>query len=134
MTTEIDDGGIRDIVRAVERQTGYRVDSHRLELFGAARRARPRTCAVSRGVLAVAALIFAVAACSPSGSPAASGATIPRCPPRVVATTTVLADMVKQVGGPNVDASSIVPKGAVVETFDPSPQDVASSATPTSSS
>jgi Fur family ferric uptake transcriptional regulator len=33
-TTEIDDGGIRDIVRAIERQTGYRVDSHRLELFG----------------------------------------------------------------------------------------------------
>jgi Fur family ferric uptake transcriptional regulator len=33
-TTEIDDGGIRDIVRAVERRTGFRVDSHRLELFG----------------------------------------------------------------------------------------------------
>jgi Fur family ferric uptake transcriptional regulator len=33
-TTEIDDGGIRDIVRSIERQTGYRVDSHRLELFG----------------------------------------------------------------------------------------------------
>ena len=33
-TTEIDDGGIRDIVRAIERRTGYRVDSHRLELFG----------------------------------------------------------------------------------------------------
>ena len=33
-TTEIDDGGIRDIVRAIEQRTGYRVDSHRLELFG----------------------------------------------------------------------------------------------------
>jgi ABC-type Zn uptake system ZnuABC Zn-binding protein ZnuA len=44
---------------------------------------------------------------------------------RVVATTTVLADMVKQVGGANVDVTSLVPKGAVVETFDPSPQDVA---------
>jgi Fur family ferric uptake transcriptional regulator len=33
-TTEIDDGGIRDIVLAIERRTGYRVDSHRLELFG----------------------------------------------------------------------------------------------------
>jgi Fur family ferric uptake transcriptional regulator len=39
-TTEIDDGGIRDIVQAIERQTGYRVDSHRLELFG-----RCPTCA-----------------------------------------------------------------------------------------
>jgi Fur family ferric uptake transcriptional regulator len=33
-TTEFDDGGIRDIVRAIERRTGYRIDSHRLELFG----------------------------------------------------------------------------------------------------
>ena len=33
-TTEIDDAGIRDIVRAVEDRTGFRVDSHRLELFG----------------------------------------------------------------------------------------------------
>ena len=41
-TTEIDDGGIRDIVRAIERRTGYRVDSHRLELFG-----RCPTCAAA---------------------------------------------------------------------------------------
>jgi len=33
-TTEIDDAGIRDIVRSIESRTGYRVDSHRLELFG----------------------------------------------------------------------------------------------------
>ena len=33
-TTEIDDRGVRDIMRAVERRTGFRVDSHRLELFG----------------------------------------------------------------------------------------------------
>jgi manganese/iron transport system substrate-binding protein len=45
-------------------------------------------------------------------------------PLKVVTTTTVLADMVHQVGGPNVDASSIVPKGGVVETFDPSPRDI----------
>src|ERR1700752_4049574 len=32
-TTEIDDRGVRDIVRAVERRTGFRVDSHRLHLF-----------------------------------------------------------------------------------------------------
>jgi Fur family ferric uptake transcriptional regulator len=33
-TTEVDDGGIREIVRSIERQTGYRIDQHRLELFG----------------------------------------------------------------------------------------------------
>ena len=32
--TEIDDAGLRPIVREVARQTGYRVDEHRLELFG----------------------------------------------------------------------------------------------------
>jgi len=39
-TTEIDDAGIRDIVRSIERRTGYRIDSHRVELFG-----RCPTCA-----------------------------------------------------------------------------------------
>jgi Fur family ferric uptake transcriptional regulator len=33
-TTEIDDAGLRSVVREVGRQTGYRVDEHRLELFG----------------------------------------------------------------------------------------------------
>lgn len=33
-TTEIDDAGLRPVVREVARQTGFRVDDHRLELFG----------------------------------------------------------------------------------------------------
>ena len=33
-TTEIDDAGLRPVVRDVARQTGFRVDDHRLELFG----------------------------------------------------------------------------------------------------
>jgi Fur family ferric uptake transcriptional regulator len=33
-TSEIDDAGLRTVVREVARQTGYRVDEHRLELFG----------------------------------------------------------------------------------------------------
>jgi Fur family ferric uptake transcriptional regulator len=33
-TDEIDDSGLRTVVRDVARQTGYRVDEHRLELFG----------------------------------------------------------------------------------------------------
>ena len=33
-TSEIDDAGLRSVVRDVAEQTGYRVDEHRLELFG----------------------------------------------------------------------------------------------------
>jgi Fur family transcriptional regulator, ferric uptake regulator len=33
-TSEIDDAGLRPVVREVTRQTGFRVDDHRLELFG----------------------------------------------------------------------------------------------------
>lgn len=33
-TSEIDDAGLRSMMRVVERKTGFRVDKHRLELFG----------------------------------------------------------------------------------------------------
>ncbi len=33
-TTEIEDAGLRVVVREIARRTGYRVDEHRLELFG----------------------------------------------------------------------------------------------------
>jgi Fur family ferric uptake transcriptional regulator len=33
-TAEIEDAGLRTVVREVARRTGYRVDEHRLELFG----------------------------------------------------------------------------------------------------
>lgn len=42
----------------------------------------------------------------------------------VVATTTVLADLVAEVGGTRVDVHSLVPKGGEVHTFDPTPADV----------
>jgi len=42
---------------------------------------------------------------------------------RVVATTTVLADLVRQVGGDRVSVESLVPKGGEVHTFDPRPSD-----------
>lgn len=44
-------------------------------------------------------------------------------PLRVVATTTVLADLVAQVGGDLVTVTSLVPVGGEVHTFDPSPSD-----------
>ena len=33
-TAEIEDAGLRAVVREVTRRTGFRVDEHRLELFG----------------------------------------------------------------------------------------------------
>ena len=41
----------------------------------------------------------------------------------VVATTTLLADMVRQVGGSDVAVASLVPKGGDVHTFDPRPSE-----------
>ena len=43
----------------------------------------------------------------------------------VVATTTVFADLVRQVGGSRVRVSSLVPPGGEVHTFDPTPADIA---------
>jgi ABC-type Zn uptake system ZnuABC Zn-binding protein ZnuA len=60
-----------------------------------------------------------VGACSTSGSSAAPGDAL-----RVVATTTVLADLVAQVGGDDVIVTSLVPKGGEVHTFDPTPSDL----------
>ena len=44
---------------------------------------------------------------------------------RVVATTTVFADLVRSIGGSRVVVDSLVPKGGDVHTFDPRPSDVA---------
>lgn len=43
-TAEIEDAGLRTVVREVSRRTGFRIDEHRLELFGlcpACRAAKP---------------------------------------------------------------------------------------------
>jgi len=75
--------------------------------------------------LGVATILLVGAGCTGTATPASSGPMPAPGALKVVATTTVLADMVRQVGGTNVDVTSIVPKGAVVETFDPSPRDIA---------
>lgn len=83
----------------------------------------------SRRSVALAIVACVVVACGDaSGSTAPGGSPLPTPDPdalRVVTTTTVFADMVAQIGGSRVSVKSIVPKGAVVETFDPSPGDVA---------
>jgi manganese/iron transport system substrate-binding protein len=78
----------------------------------------------SRLVLLVALAVgVLVAGCGPGGdtspSPASDAGAID-----VVATTTIFADMVRQVGGSRVRVESLVPKGGEVHTFDPTPSDV----------
>jgi manganese/iron transport system substrate-binding protein len=75
---------------------------------------------IKRRALTVLASALIVAACQGGSSSPTGG---PGGPFPVVATTTVLADLVAQVGGDRVSVESIVPKGAEVHTFDPSPSD-----------
>jgi len=58
---------------------------------------------------------------SPSSDASGSGGRI-----RVVTTTTVFADIVRNVGGDLVDVTSLVPKNGDVHTFEPRPADVRS--------
>lgn len=44
---------------------------------------------------------------------------------RVVATTTILADVVSQVGGDHIELETLLPVGADPHGFDPTPQDIA---------
>lgn len=55
-----------------------------------------------------------------SGSPVTSGSGL-----RVVASTTILGDVVAQVGGDLIDLTVLFPTGADPHTFDPRPQDIA---------
>jgi zinc/manganese transport system substrate-binding protein len=71
----------------------------------------------SLSAIALIATLFA--ACSASGPSAApSGASV-----NVIVTTTVFADLVRNVGGSHVDVRSLVPNGGDVHTFDPKPSD-----------
>jgi ABC-type Zn uptake system ZnuABC Zn-binding protein ZnuA len=72
----------------------------------------------------LAAVAVGAVACSPSsGSSASSGASAKLT---VVTTTTVFADIVRNVGGGLVSVTSLVPKNGDVHTFEPRPADVRS--------
>jgi ABC-type Zn uptake system ZnuABC Zn-binding protein ZnuA len=70
----------------------------------------------------IATLLLAIVSVA-CGDPGSSGAPLPGAV-RVVTTTTILADLVAQVGGERVTVDSLVPKGGEVHTFDPTPSDV----------
>jgi ABC-type Zn uptake system ZnuABC Zn-binding protein ZnuA len=67
------------------------------------------------------ALALTLGACQTANSPATSGS---EGRLTVVTTTTVFADMVQQVGGDLVRATSLVPKNGDVHTFAPRPADI----------
>jgi manganese/iron transport system substrate-binding protein len=81
---------------------------------------RPRRLRFGRAIGTVSAILVLVVAASGCARTAESRSG----KPVVVATTTVLADLVTNVGGDLVSVSSLVPKNADVHTFEPRPSDI----------
>jgi ABC-type Zn uptake system ZnuABC Zn-binding protein ZnuA len=75
--------------------------------------------------LVLVAAISGVAGCSSGAGTPASMATAGSSRPVVVAETSYLADMVKNVAGDRVEVQSLVPLGADPHAFDPTPRDAA---------
>lgn len=78
--------------------------------------------AMARLSLTLPAILLAVAilgGCAPDGSDGSHGGQL-----SVVTTTTVFAEMVRNVGGDLVEVTSLVPKNGDVHTFEPKPADV----------
>jgi len=69
-----------------------------------------------RRAILLALLVATVAACAPNTGSASAK-------PLVLATTTIFADMAKNVGGDRVTVESIVPAGSHVEEYEPKPED-----------
>ncbi len=77
-----------------------------------------------RGFVAgVGALVLTILMTACVGTPGASEQSAATGALRIVTTTTVLGDLVQQVGGEDVNVHSLVPKGGEVHTFDPTPSD-----------
>jgi len=80
------------------------------------------------GALLVMALLSGLTACSPSGgvekdaAPAQPG---PGKRLKVIATTSIVGDVVRQVAGDHIDLDVLLPLGADPHGFEPSPRDIA---------
>ncbi|MEU6854040.1 anchored repeat ABC transporter, substrate-binding protein [Actinacidiphila alni] len=76
---------------------------------------------LARALAATAVAGLALTACDPAGSPGGrSDASL-----KVVTTTEILADLVRQVGGDRVSVASIVPPGGDPHSYEPTPRDAA---------
>lgn len=80
---------------------------------------------LSRGPGLLVSVVTIVGLASACAGPASSGGSAPVPEAlKVVASTTVFADIVRNVGGDLVDVTSLVPKNGDVHTFEPRPADV----------
>jgi manganese/iron transport system substrate-binding protein len=79
-------------------------------------RSRLRRLALG-GLLAV--VVVVAAACGSIGGGGGADGRL-----QVITTTTIFADMVREIGGDRVSVESLVPKGGEVHTFDPTPGDI----------
>ncbi|MEP7190714.1 MAG: metal ABC transporter substrate-binding protein [Roseiflexaceae bacterium] len=83
----------------------------------------PRRLAAHTRTALLSALLLLLAACGTQQPSAAASAPTPAAHTiNVVTTMSILADMVKNVGGERVTAENIIPVGAVAETYQPTPQ------------
>ena len=86
-----------------------------------------RLSRITQRVTIVAVAAMALAACQGSGSsPSATTGSVATPGPgaiKVVTTTTVFADIVQNVGGSRVAATSIIPPGVGPEDYEPKPDD-----------
>lgn len=73
---------------------------------------------LTRGLVALVVALLLVTACGPANGSPSTGVTV-----KVVATTTVFADIVRNVGGDRVTVASIIPAGAGPEDYEPKPDD-----------
>jgi len=78
---------------------------------------------LSRTVLIMASTMFLIAGCGSSGDTGATPSDAPDGALRIVATTTVFADMIRNVAGDRVVVDSIIPAGAGPEDYEPKPDD-----------
>lgn len=74
-----------------------------------------------QGIALLTAVAMFVGACATSGTSAAPGGAL-----TIVTTTTVFADIVKNVGGDRVSVHSIIPAGVGPEDYEPKPDDAKS--------
>ena len=70
-------------------------------------------------------LLGSLTACRPQSSRETSKPSYNEDKPKVVATTTIVGDVVAQVGGDQIELNMLLPVGTDPHSFDPTPQDVA---------